>query len=173
MDSIFGETQIHQNSHLLLQQLALSPLLRYGGKFGGFHACGGTFSYILALLDIFLTRLFSKLRLKRKDFREIVRLTWAQEAPGSNPGAPTTNLLKIVRSERSTLAGGKNQSTQLPVQLLFEFIVEDNPTNLAANAVNFLSPFVIQAVEVGIVTCFLSFDEPVIDRLSSWNQAFM
>jgi hypothetical protein len=33
--------------------------------------------------------LFSRPRLKRKDFREIARLPWAQEAPGSNPGAPT------------------------------------------------------------------------------------
>ena len=31
-----------------------------------------------------------KRRLKRKDFREIVRLTWAQQVPSSNLGAPTT-----------------------------------------------------------------------------------
>jgi hypothetical protein len=30
--------------------------------------------------------------LKRKDFQEIIRLPWAQEAPGSNPGAPTKQL---------------------------------------------------------------------------------
>jgi hypothetical protein len=30
--------------------------------------------------------------LKRKDFQEIVRLTWAQEAPGSNPDAPTISI---------------------------------------------------------------------------------
>jgi hypothetical protein len=46
-----------------------------------------------ATTKYFSTPLFSKLRLKRKDFQEIVRLTWAQEAPGSNPGAPTINLL--------------------------------------------------------------------------------
>ena len=40
--------------------------------------------------NIFLTRLFSKLRLIRKDFQGIVRLTWAQEVPSSNLGAPTT-----------------------------------------------------------------------------------
>jgi hypothetical protein len=67
------------------------------GKFGGLHACAATFPYIVPLPNIFLTRLFSKLRLKRKDFQEILRLPWAQEAPGSNPGAPTTNTLKQLR----------------------------------------------------------------------------
>jgi len=62
------------------------------GKFGGLHACAATFSYIVPLPNIFLTRLFSKLRLKRKDFQEILRLPWAQEVPGSNPGAPTKNI---------------------------------------------------------------------------------
>ena len=38
-----------------------------------------------------------KTRLKRKDFQEIAPLAWAQEAPGSNPGAPTTNLLNYLR----------------------------------------------------------------------------
>ena len=37
------------------------------------------------------TLLFSKWRLKRKDFQEIARLPWAQEVPSSNLGAPTTN----------------------------------------------------------------------------------
>jgi len=36
--------------------------------------------------SIFLTRLFSKRRLKRKDFQEILRLPWAQEVPSSNLG---------------------------------------------------------------------------------------
>jgi hypothetical protein len=40
------------------------------------------------------TKYFSNLfvfkkKLKRKDFQAIARLAWAQEAPGSNPGAPT------------------------------------------------------------------------------------
>jgi hypothetical protein len=47
------------------------------GKFGGLHACGSTFSHMVPLPSIFLTHLFSKLGLKRKDFPEIVRLTWA------------------------------------------------------------------------------------------------
>jgi hypothetical protein len=34
-----------------------------------------------------------KNKIERKDFQEIAPLAWAQEAPGSNPGAPTTNLL--------------------------------------------------------------------------------
>jgi hypothetical protein len=38
---------------------------------------------------------FSKQTLKGKDFQEIVRLTWAQEAPGSNPGAPTKNISRV------------------------------------------------------------------------------
>jgi hypothetical protein len=37
----------------------------------------------------FLTLLCSIQRLKRKDFQEIARLAWAQEASGSNPDAPT------------------------------------------------------------------------------------
>jgi hypothetical protein len=42
------------------------------GKFGGLYACRATFPYIVPLQNIFLTRLFSKRRLKRKDFQEIV-----------------------------------------------------------------------------------------------------
>jgi len=60
------------------------------GKLGGLHACGGTFVHIVPLPNILVTRLFSKTRLKRKDFREIARLAWAQEVPSSNLGAPTT-----------------------------------------------------------------------------------
>ena len=45
---------------------------------GGLYACGATFRYNVPLPNIFLTRLFSKTRLKRKDFREILRLPWAQ-----------------------------------------------------------------------------------------------
>ena len=59
------------------------------GKFGGLCACAATFPHIVPLPNIFLTRLFSKTRLKRKGFQEIVRLTWAQEVPSSNLGAPT------------------------------------------------------------------------------------
>ncbi len=57
------------------------------GKLGGLYACGATFPYIVPLPNIFLTRLFSKTRLKRKDFQEIAPLAWAQEVPSSNLGA--------------------------------------------------------------------------------------
>src|SRR5216684_2689117 len=63
------------------------------GKLGGLYACGATFRYNVPLPNIFLTRLFSKTRLKRKDFQEIARLAWAQEVSGSNPDAPTKLLL--------------------------------------------------------------------------------
>jgi hypothetical protein len=59
------------------------------GKFGGLHACGDTLPHIVPLPNIFLTRLFSKQRLKRKDFQEIARLAWAQEVWSSNLHAPT------------------------------------------------------------------------------------
>ena len=62
------------------------------GKFGGLCACAATFPYIVPLLNIFPTRLFSRTRLKRKDFQEIVRLTWAQEVSSSNLDAPTNSL---------------------------------------------------------------------------------
>jgi hypothetical protein len=50
------------------------------GKFGGLYACGATFPHTVPLPNIFVTHLFSKQTLKRKDFQEIIRLTWAQEA---------------------------------------------------------------------------------------------
>src|SRR5258708_30238130 len=59
---------------------------------------------------------------------------------------------------------------ELPVQLPFEFVVKDDTSDLAANAVNFFGDFVVEPVKVGIMTGFLSFDESVIDRLSIWNQ---
>jgi hypothetical protein len=65
------------------------------GEFGGLHACRAIFQYIVPPPNIFLTRLFSKTRLKRNDFQEVARLAWAQEAPGSNPGAPTKNISRV------------------------------------------------------------------------------
>ena len=41
---------------------------------------------------LYPTPLFSKNRLKRKDFQELARLPWAQEASGSNPDAPTKHF---------------------------------------------------------------------------------
>src|SRR5229473_8336175 len=73
------------------------------GKLGGLHACGATFRYNVPLPNIFLTRLFSKTRLKRKDFQEIARVPWAQEVPGSNPGAPTKTSRLFSWAYRNSL----------------------------------------------------------------------
>jgi hypothetical protein len=62
------------------------------GKFGGLYACGATFPHTVPLPNIFVTHLFSKQTLKRKDFQEIVRLTWAQEVWSSNLHAPTKSF---------------------------------------------------------------------------------
>jgi hypothetical protein len=59
------------------------------GKFGGLYACGATFPYIVPLANNFLTHMFSKLRLKRKDFQKVARLDWAREVWSSNLHAPT------------------------------------------------------------------------------------
>src|SRR5712691_8061495 len=59
---------------------------------------------------------------------------------------------------------------ELPVQLPFEFVVEDNTADLPPGAVNFFGHFVIEAIEVSIMTGFFSFDEAVINRLSIWSQ---
>jgi len=59
---------------------------------------------------------------------------------------------------------------QLPVELLFEFVVKDDPADLAAHIINLPGNFVIKAVEIGVVTGFLGFDEAVIDRLSIGNE---
>src|SRR5258707_10715288 len=66
------------------------------GKLGGLYACGATFRYNVPLPNIFLTHLFSKTRLKRKDFQMITRLAWAQEVPSSNLGAPTTYFFSLA-----------------------------------------------------------------------------
>ena len=52
-----------------------------------------------------MTLLLSKTTLKRKDFQEVVRLAWAQEVPGSNPGAPTktSNEFSGLRDRYFTL----------------------------------------------------------------------
>jgi hypothetical protein len=71
-------------------------LISLSGKSRGLHACTATYRYIVPLPNIFLTRLFSILRLIRKDFQEIVRLTWAQEASGPNPDAPTKSPNRII-----------------------------------------------------------------------------
>ena len=59
---------------------------------------------------------------------------------------------------------------QLPVELLFQFIVKDNAADLASHFKNFPGNFVIEAVEIGIVTGFLGLDEAVIGRLPFGNE---
>jgi hypothetical protein len=67
----------------------LSPLLRCGeNRRDSIHA-EPHYSYILPLPNCLLNLLFSRTRLKRKDFQEITRLAWTQEVPSSNLGAPT------------------------------------------------------------------------------------
>src|SRR5207302_11342684 len=56
---------------------------------------------------------------------------------------------------------------ELPVQLPFEFVVEDDAADLAANSLNFLRYIEVWTIEVGIMTAFRSFDERVMDRLSN------
>jgi hypothetical protein len=45
-------------------------------------------------------------RVKRKDFQEIARLAWAQEARGSNPRAPTKSfsIRNLQKSDFSAAA---------------------------------------------------------------------
>src|SRR5260370_36003895 len=70
------------------------------GKFGGLHAWEATFPYIMPLPNIFLTRLFSKTRLKRKDFQEIARLPWAHtpRLQQLHPFLLTTNVSNKSRN---------------------------------------------------------------------------
>jgi hypothetical protein len=44
---------------------------------------------------LWLNPLLSDVRLKRKDFPEVTRPSWAQEASGSNPDAPTKNISRV------------------------------------------------------------------------------
>jgi hypothetical protein len=94
------------------------------GKFGGLHACGDTFPHMVPLPIIFLTLLCSMQRLKRKDFQEIARLPWAQEASGSNPDAPTifpAHLFDIlgVPYSKTVGCGSKRLKLGLAGGLLF------------------------------------------------------
>ena len=45
----------------------------------------------------------SETRLKGKDFPEVARPPWAQEVPGSNPGAPTKYIFRIFVGLKKTL----------------------------------------------------------------------
>src|SRR6267143_1825645 len=58
---------------------------------------------MVPLPNFVITLLFSKMRLKRKDFQEIVRLTWAQEVPSSNLGARPKHLACFLQLIESSL----------------------------------------------------------------------
>jgi len=81
--------------NLVWEVASIRPVFAEGEIGGGLYACGATFPYIVALPNSVLTLLFSKTRLKRKDFQEILRLPWAQEVPSSNLGAPTKIIFRI------------------------------------------------------------------------------
>jgi hypothetical protein len=75
---------------------ALLLLFRFGENSG--TACMRShFKYMVQLPNIFLTGLFSKTRLKRKDLQEILRLPWAQEVPGSNPSPDHSQSVRSFR----------------------------------------------------------------------------
>jgi len=80
-------------------------------KFGGLHARAATFVYVVPLPNIFLTRLFSKLRLKRKDFQEILRLPWefSKTRRGRSAIQKLLNGRKLIGSDLASM--GKIRGT--------------------------------------------------------------
>jgi len=59
---------------------------------------------------------------------------------------------------------------ELPVELLFQFVVKDDAADLATHFINLPGNFVIKTVKIGVVAGLLGFDEAVIDRLSIGNK---
>ncbi len=85
-----------------------------------------------ATTKYFLARLFSKTRLKRKDFQAIARLAWAQEVSGSNPDAHLTRKDDFVGFPGSPQAfgGGHNGifvAGIRPVMSYLEFTQDNEP----------------------------------------------
>ena len=74
------------------------------GGFGGLNACGATCVYIMPLPNIFLTRLFSKTRLKRKDFQDIAGWLGRRGAPT----VPASFLLACLRYQASARGCASN-----------------------------------------------------------------
>jgi hypothetical protein len=75
-------------------QLPVSPprvllLFRYGENSGDSRHAEPHARTSCHYQILLLNPLLSEVRLKRKDFPEVARLTWAQEVPSSNLGAPT------------------------------------------------------------------------------------
>jgi hypothetical protein len=82
------------------------------GKFGGLYACGATFPHTVPPPNIFVTHLFSKQILKRKDFQEIVRLTWAH---------PRRGLFSTITTESSKPENGK-----APIKFALKSVARQN-----------------------------------------------
>src|SRR5258708_24155854 len=59
---------------------------------------------------------------------------------------------------------------QLLVELLFEFVVKNDTTNLAAHIINLSGDLVIKAVEISVAAGFLGLDQAVIERLPIGNE---
>src|SRR6266852_82856 len=82
---------------------ALSPGLRYGENSGdSMHAEPHSRTSCHYQIP-WLTRLFSKKRLKRKDFQEVACLPWAQERGGSRLPAENCPMLRHSRNGSPSL----------------------------------------------------------------------
>ena len=136
------------------------------GKFGGLHACGATFSYIVPLPNIFLTRLFSKTRLKRKDFQEIVRLTWAQEVPSSNLGAPTIYFFVFQLTVSNTAQSGAELGSNLdPSTSLFTLsTARPCSSGIACKKIS----RVVSSAECPNNACIVPFRVPTQSTIVAW-----
>src|SRR5207253_9249475 len=112
----------------------------------------------------------------RSDFKvqamQVSALVLVLDAKVGNRNLVVHNFEVVLACEVDSLVGQFPiwiDPRELPVQLMFKLVVEDNPTHLASHAVNFLGHLVVEAIEVGIMAGLLSFDEAVINRLSIWN----
>jgi hypothetical protein len=115
MDSLFGDAPKFASAFAATGAFASSSLW---GKFGGLHACEGTFSSILALPNIFLSRLFSKTGLKRKDFQKIAQLAWAQEVILLTISWGLFPLISVLFARRCiSLSGSSSFATPLKVPI--------------------------------------------------------
>jgi hypothetical protein len=72
------------------------------GEIEGPCACRATFSHFIPQANFLPSRLFPEIVVQRKGLKEMTRLAWAQEAPGSNPGAPTKSIFRIFFSLKNT-----------------------------------------------------------------------
>ena len=89
---------------------AVSLLFRYGENSGD-SAHAELHWYLFPLPNFPASLLFSKIVVQRKDLKKMTPLAWAQEVPGSNPGAPT----KIIFRSFFSLSKGSSPLTS-PVE---------------------------------------------------------